>query len=478
MAPAAAARAAPPNIPQRSVPRPPPPAPPSSGLAPPTVATAAYYMIGGSDEGALLVEPTAAIVANGFVNVRVLTLRKKAVESEDGLLAAWSDANAVIDCRQHRWRLAVTALANLERTRFERLEAPRFTDWKPIAPGSAWEDGEALMCNNRMASGVVAVGDVVAYGRRWQTANAAPSRPQGSANTSSGPGMSVPTAATAAYYMVGKSDQGSLFLRPSGAYVADGVVNIPMTTLLDKPIQVEGGPLVAWGDADARIDCRQHRWRFAMTRMANLERTRFEPIQQNLFGEWSPILPGTGIERGEALMCNNRLAPGLDAVGDLVAYARQQQAAGPPSRPTAPASSFRPDYRMAEVGKDGALIIDRASIRRQDDLATVSQLSLFAEPSRVEGGEYWWADLTVEIDCAGHRQHQRIDAVLTKDRTRRRATIQPTFSAWGKAERGSFQAMVEDYVCRGRGAENFDAIPDLDKFQNQVLAAIKGGAFK
>jgi hypothetical protein len=371
--------------------------------------------------------------------------------------------------------------------------------WTANAPGSGIRKAEDFVCRNIADPSVQPVADLGAFQRSYirggpaAVASVSPgplARPQGSAPPTparpqaSGPGgagMAPPTVATAAYYMIGKSDQGSLFLRPSNALVQDGQVNVAMATLMDKPVSLDGGLTVAWGDGDARIDCRQHRWRFAMNRMGNLDRTRFQPINEDRFGDWSPILPGTGMERGEALMCNNRIAPGAVAVDDLVAYARRQQAsAGPPSRPTASAdaSPSKPDYRMAEVSKSGALVIDRASFKRQDDVVAISELSFFAEPEKIAGGEYWWSEATVEVDCAAHRYRQRVDGVLNKDRSRRRPTVQPKFSNWSPVSRGTLQSQVEDYACRGRGADNFDAVPDLDQFQTQVMAAIKGGAFK
>jgi hypothetical protein len=294
------------------------------------------------------------------------------------------------------------------------------------------------------------------------------------------------------YLLVEDAEHGAMIFKAPGGYDDDEVVITSVYTLQPKPMLLNTGMTVVWGAGEMVIDCKQHRWHQVAAKMLNLERTQGIEIEGAKFDPFAPIKAGTPMAKAEALLCQKRLDTGLTPINDLTAFAREHKlpaaaqpkpvAAAPAPAPAlraAAASPARPpQYRMAEVGKDGATLIDRASITRQGDVVSFRQLHMLAESGKVNGMDYWWADVSVEADCKLHRTRLRVDDFLSLDRRRREVEGTPKFNPWDAAKPGSEGRAIEDFVCRGKGEKDFEAVPDVDKFRSDVMGAIKAGVFK
>jgi hypothetical protein len=455
-----------------------------------------YYVSSANDKLASVIDLAGKTRTGQVVSFDLILLRRQPV-NVNGISAYWADGVEEIDCAGHRRRVMLLAGLTLDRSRKANESGARFEAWEPSAPGTNGRATEDFVCNSGSEPALTSVADLAAFQRDFFQRGAqvaagppasrfAPAAAPKAAAT--GPGTKPPAVATARYYLLGDDGPGgALFLKPADSIVSEGIVNVAMYNLLDQPAQVESGLVVSWGEGDAIFDCKQHRWRWAVSRFYRLDMTQSQEVKGAKFSDWAGIEPGSAMARGEALMCLNRLVPGVVAVNDLGAYATQRgagrtrpaQAAPAQPKPASPSPPpKKTDYHWAGMSEDGASLIDKASIKRQGDIVTYVQLNVLPEPDKFQGKVIDWFEATVQTDCKTHRERTRIDAYLNDKRTVR--TIEPAskYSPWQTNGPTSFGRAVEEYVCLGKDAKDFDAIADVDEFRTEYLAALKGGVFK
>jgi hypothetical protein len=297
--------------------------------------------------------------------------------------------------------------------------------------------------------------------------------------------------ATATYYALGEGDDGEMIIKPKDAFYDDGFVSASIYVVHSRPTAVKEAPFpVYWMGGDLDIKCQEHQWHMVFSSLGNLERTQFSTIPNARFSPWAPIVPGSSVQKAEALVCRNSLASGVTPVEDLTAYGRQrvaraaapnQAVAAPPASPRRAAitgGSARPhNYQMVEANNEGAVFVDVSTASRQADLASVTQFNLLAKPQKAAGVSYSWVEATAEFDCKAHRFHNRIEAMLTLGRTRRQAYPQPKFGPWTPITNKSLGSTIEGFAC-SQEPWTGQPLTNLDEMAGDVLHAIQVGFFK
>lgn len=415
-----------------------------------------------------------------------------------GMDSYWTEIVTEFDCARHRHRIKLTAF--LSQDRKDRRASPDdtpFEKWEADT-GSLDAADEDLACNGKMDNVMTGADDLDLVQRSFMAYTKTPERvftiAQGGpprAPTQAAPPAPATSAAPAAksveqdLILVEQSSKTAMIVNRATRSRRGAVASVAAIVLERAPHTI-GALTFYWTEADLEIDCDAHRLRTKITYSHTLDMDHQEPVASAKFDAWEPVPPGSNAL--ETFACTGVVAAGFRPVSDLPAFGRAFIASGPtapatpppapaPTRPAASQAKAK-EYRMASVGGNGALLIDRASIRRQGDVVTFEELDMLAKASRVYGGDYWWSAMTEEVDCRLHRNRVRVDSFLSMDRKRSAVEGPPKFSTWSPAGKGTLASMIEDFVCLGKGGGDFDPVPDLDKFQTEVRGAIKAGVFK
>jgi hypothetical protein len=132
--------------------------------------------------------------------------------------------------------------------------------------------------------------------------------------------------------------------------------------------------------------------------------------------------------------------------------------------PLAVAAQPAPAYVLRQ-GNGTATLIDRAGIKRDGQIVTVTSMLLYAEPVRSGEIDWFWNDSKDEFDCQAHAYRSAAAARLTLDRDKAQALNDPDASEdWTSVDKGSLTADEEALACTGVPTERLKPVSDLKAF--------------
>jgi hypothetical protein len=122
-----------------------------------------------------------------------------------------------------------------------------------------------------------------------------------------------------------------------------------------------------------------------------------------------------------------------------------------------------PAYVLRQ-GNGTATVLDRAGIRRDGQMVSITSMLLFAEPVRDGDIDWFWNDAIDEFDCAANAWRTRADARATLERDRKQGLNDPDASEeWTPIDAGSLTAKEAALACKGETG-GMTAVPDLKAF--------------
>jgi hypothetical protein len=134
-----------------------------------------------------------------------------------------------------------------------------------------------------------------------------------------------------------------------------------------------------------------------------------------------------------------------------------------PALAQAEAAAPAPAYVLRQ-GNGTATLLDRAGIRRQGQIATITSMLIYAEPVRSGEVDWYWNDATDQFDCQAHAYRSAAAARLTLERDKAQGLNDPDASEdWTPVDPGSLTAKEEALACKGETG-GMRPVPDVKAF--------------
>ena len=122
-----------------------------------------------------------------------------------------------------------------------------------------------------------------------------------------------------------------------------------------------------------------------------------------------------------------------------------------------------PAYVLRQ-GNGTANLLDRAGIRREGQMATITSMLIYAEPVRDGDVDWFWNDSKDEFDCQANAYRSAAAARLTLERDKAQGLDDPDASEdWTPVEPGSLTAKEQALACKGETG-GMTAVPDVKAF--------------
>jgi hypothetical protein len=129
-----------------------------------------------------------------------------------------------------------------------------------------------------------------------------------------------------------------------------------------------------------------------------------------------------------------------------------------------------PAYVLRQ-GNGTATVLDRAGVKREGEIASITSMLLFAEPVRDGGVDWFWNDAVDEFDCAANAWRSRADARVTLERDKKQGLNDPDASEdWTPVDAGSLTAKEAALACKG-DARGLTPVADLKSFAKTFVGA-------
>ena len=272
---------------------------------------------------ATIVDLASRAQAEAVLSFAATLLRRTPAHLSD-MDAYWGDGTLQIDCLNHLTRWRVTTGYNLDRTRRFDAPNPAFGAWSDDPEGSVGRALESYVCHGVRSPDVTEIADLTGFARAYLGGQVlAQGNGAQAGRAAAAPAPSPPPEAAqeglAHFYMTTRNADYAELIDMSVRRRKGKVASAALYQLHRTPFHTQDGDDYRWNRYDFEVDCAGHRDRRAFRAYLSFEtHTRAINPHPPQFLPWEPIYPSAI----EALVCDERVEPGLMAVADLEAFQR------------------------------------------------------------------------------------------------------------------------------------------------------------